>query len=172
MAGLRTAAVRYEKSEWVAHGTSRPTFPRTGVAGRYNLSTPELFAEHVETMKSQSFWAGESWLHPVECRQMRKIAPPSQQFHSKTKCTAFPILFVSNTLDPITPLLGARKMHAHFPGTALLCRCGGDCCCACRTRRTGRRRWGCKLSLPSSRTQREGMQSILLWSTCRVKCEL
>jgi hypothetical protein len=54
---------------------------------------------------------------------MHKIAPPSQQFDfrkPKTNGTAFPILFVSNTLDPITPLVGALKMHAHFSGTALL----------------------------------------------------
>ena len=91
--------------------------------GRYNLSTPELFTEHVETMKLQSYWAGESWLHPVECRQMHLTPPPSQQFDfhtSKTNGTVFPILFVSNILDPVTPLVGARKMQAHFSGSALL----------------------------------------------------
>jgi pimeloyl-ACP methyl ester carboxylesterase len=91
--------------------------------GRYNLSTPELFTDHVETMKSQSYWAGESWLHPVECRQMHATPPPSQQFDfraSKSNGTEFPILFVSNTLDPVTPLVGAQKMQAHFSGSALL----------------------------------------------------
>jgi hypothetical protein len=49
--------------------------------GRYITSTPELFNEHVQTMKSQSHWAGESWLHPVECRHMHVTPPPSQQFN-------------------------------------------------------------------------------------------
>ena len=95
----------------------------TDAGGRYNLSTPELFSQHVEVMKSQSNWTGEAWLHPVECRNMHITPPPSQQFNfptSTTNTTDYPILFVSNTLDPITPLSGARKMQTHFSGSSLL----------------------------------------------------
>ncbi|RMZ67175.1 hydrolase [Pyrenophora seminiperda CCB06] len=91
--------------------------------GRYNLSTPELFSQHVKVMRSQSYWTGESWLHPVECRNMHLTPPPSQQFHFPTFMANMknnPILFVSNTLDPVTPLSGARKMQAHFSGSSLL----------------------------------------------------
>ncbi|CAA9963942.1 TAP domain protein [Pyrenophora teres f. maculata] len=91
--------------------------------GRYNLSTPELFSQHVELMKSLSNWTGEAWLHPVECRNMHITTPPSQQFKfptTATNATDYPILFVSNTLDPITPLSGARRMQAHFSGSSLL----------------------------------------------------
>ena len=34
--------------------------------------------------------------------------------------TNAPILFVSNTHDPSTPLIGAQKMHSLFPGSGLL----------------------------------------------------
>lgn len=34
--------------------------------------------------------------------------------------TNAPILFVSNTHDPSTPLAGALKMHSLFPGSGLL----------------------------------------------------
>lgn len=91
--------------------------------GRYNLSTPELFSQHVEVMKSRSNWTGEAWLHPVECRNMHLTPPPSQQFNfptSKTNMTDNPILFVSNKLDPVTPLSGASRMQAHFSGSSLL----------------------------------------------------
>ncbi|KAG9384978.1 TAP domain protein [Pyrenophora tritici-repentis] len=91
--------------------------------GRYNLSTPELFSQHVKLMKSLSNWTGEAWLHPVECRNMHITPPPSQQFNfptTETNTTDYPILFVSNTLDPITPLSGARRMQAHFSSSSLL----------------------------------------------------
>ncbi|KAF1935776.1 alpha/beta-hydrolase [Clathrospora elynae] len=90
---------------------------------RYNLFTLESFTQHVDLMKSQSHWVGESWLHPVECRQLQITPPPSQQFSFDTTTavrTSFPILLVSNNLDPVTPLVRARKMHAHFSGLALL----------------------------------------------------
>ncbi|PYH46475.1 alpha/beta-hydrolase [Aspergillus saccharolyticus JOP 1030-1] len=34
--------------------------------------------------------------------------------------TSFPILFASNTIDPITPLISARKMSSRFAGSVLL----------------------------------------------------
>ncbi|KAG2417696.1 hypothetical protein HFD88_008915 [Aspergillus terreus] len=40
--------------------------------------------------------------------------PPS------SKNTAFPVLFTSNTIDPITPLRGAQKMHRAFSQSSLL----------------------------------------------------
>ncbi|PYI16958.1 alpha/beta-hydrolase [Aspergillus violaceofuscus CBS 115571] len=34
--------------------------------------------------------------------------------------TSFPVLFASNTIDPITPLISARKMSSRFAGSVLL----------------------------------------------------
>jgi pimeloyl-ACP methyl ester carboxylesterase len=91
-------------------------------AGRYNLSSPELFSQHVDYMKRQSEWAGEGWLHPLECRQLTTVPPPSQQFffNTTTNRTDFDIVFLSNTLDPVAPLSGARRMQARFPGSVML----------------------------------------------------
>ncbi|KAJ6503725.1 TAP-like protein-domain-containing protein, partial [Mycena sanguinolenta] len=41
--------------------------------------------------------------------------------------TSFPVLFISNTADPVTPLVGAEKMSAGFDGSVLLLQDGPGC---------------------------------------------
>lgn len=93
--------------------------------GRYNLSTIEKWTQHVKDINSQSRFLGDSWvINPLACRQLHVIPPPSQQFSfnlsTPTQRTSFPILFVGNTRDPVTPLASAKRMHERFPGSALL----------------------------------------------------
>lgn len=45
-----------------------------------------------------------------------------------TANTSQPLLFVSNTLDPVTPLDGAQKVSHRFPGSVVLQQdCEGVC---------------------------------------------
>ncbi|KAJ4348554.1 uncharacterized protein N0V89_009931 [Didymosphaeria variabile] len=91
--------------------------------GVYNISTMELWEQHIEDLNNQSKWAGDPWASvALLCRKMDIVPPESQRFLQVPSAnkTSFPILFIGNTVDPITPIVGARKMSGLFPGSVLL----------------------------------------------------
>ncbi|PSN68650.1 hypothetical protein BS50DRAFT_663296 [Corynespora cassiicola Philippines] len=96
----------------------------TDANGRFNLSTFESFREHVELLVDESKYLGESWAAgtSVNCRNLNIRAPESQVFNGipSANNTSTPILFLSTTLDPVTPLRAAEKMVKRFGGARLL----------------------------------------------------
>jgi len=91
--------------------------------GRYNLSTPELWEAHVERVVAKSSYIGDSWASiSLICRNLRITPPKSQQFNTLASAnnTASPILFIGNTVDPVTPIKMARKMSGLFGGSKVL----------------------------------------------------
>ncbi|KAF2444489.1 hypothetical protein P171DRAFT_444659 [Karstenula rhodostoma CBS 690.94] len=93
------------------------------VPGVQNISTMALWEEHVKDENNQSQWVGDSWATvSLLCRKMDIVPPESQRFSGVLGAnkTSFPILFIGNTIDPITPIVGARKMSGLFPGSVLL----------------------------------------------------
>ncbi|KAF2178029.1 alpha/beta-hydrolase [Zopfia rhizophila CBS 207.26] len=90
--------------------------------GRYNMSTVEAWKKHVDELVDLSFYIGEVWApsNSVNCRSLEVKPPKSQVFNgfkNGTK-TSFPILFVENKFDPVTP--SAKKMSSFFPGSVVL----------------------------------------------------
>ncbi|KAF1962476.1 hypothetical protein CC80DRAFT_487925 [Byssothecium circinans] len=93
--------------------------------GRFNLSTIDAWTEHVHLLLNQSRWLGELWATgPATCRSLEvsNHVPESQRLKSapSAKNTSAPILFVSTTIDPVTPLGAARKALKLFGGSGLL----------------------------------------------------
>jgi pimeloyl-ACP methyl ester carboxylesterase len=73
--------------------------------------------DYMESMfpASAAIWA----THRMRCASWKIKA--SYKFHGPFGGnTSNPILFVSNTADPVTPLRSARLMHSLFPGSGLL----------------------------------------------------
>lgn len=89
--------------------------------GRYILDSVDEWAEHVSYLVNQSAYAGAAWAFAGGiCQSYDVRAPPNQVFRgykAGTK-TATPMLFVRNTLDPVTP--AAKKMRRFFDDSALL----------------------------------------------------
>jgi len=71
-----------------------------------------------EEFSRESEWA-DIWAHiPLNCAGWPKIKKSFQgPVEGKTK---FPILFVGNTADPVTPLAHAKTMSKRFPGSRVL----------------------------------------------------
>ncbi|KAF2184655.1 hypothetical protein K469DRAFT_666450 [Zopfia rhizophila CBS 207.26] len=109
---------------------TRPTADEPGAmilcmdaAGRYNLSTIEKWEQHIGLVNEESVYVGDSWSSiALVCRNMDIYPPESQQIHGvlSSNKTSFPILFVGNTVDPVTPLSFAKKMASLFPGSVAL----------------------------------------------------
>ncbi|KAI1394350.1 Alpha/Beta hydrolase protein [Hypoxylon trugodes] len=94
---------------------------------RNKLVTLDAYREYVEFTTSKSRYVGD--IYPtsndiVTCRGFHHNLPDSMTFQGPlpptSNGTAFPILFASNTIDPITPIVGARKMAEGFPGSVVL----------------------------------------------------
>ncbi|KAF2636648.1 alpha/beta-hydrolase [Massarina eburnea CBS 473.64] len=90
---------------------------------RGRFDTYEKWTGHLEKMTEQSQWVADAWAPLGLMVKDLEIYPPESQLFNGSLfnvTTNSPILFVSNTHDPATPLPGARKMHDLFPGSGLL----------------------------------------------------
>lgn len=86
------------------------------------------FEEYWQDMDTKFPTAGSYW----SMLKMRCTAWPIQASYSFRGPfggnTSHPILFVSNTADPVTPLRSGRLMHSFFPGSSLLVGDGAGHC--------------------------------------------
>ncbi|KAI0399002.1 Alpha/Beta hydrolase protein [Xylaria palmicola] len=94
---------------------------------RNKLNTIEDFQSYVEYTVSKSKYIGDIYpiyVDTILCRSFQPQLPDSivlqGPISALDKPTSFPILFTSNTIDPITPLKSARTMSSLFPGSVLL----------------------------------------------------
>lgn len=101
---------------------SEDAFPAIMCADGIQLpdQTPEYFNEYASQLQNLSRYAGASNTHfKLLCtgRQSRPKwrFPPYRQTN-----TSFPILFIGNTADNVTPLRSARNNSAVFPGSVVL----------------------------------------------------
>ncbi|KAI1332422.1 Alpha/Beta hydrolase protein [Xylariaceae sp. FL0255] len=94
------------------------SYPRNG------LTTIEDFQNFVEYSVSKSKYLGDIWpifVDSILCLSFQPQLPDSMVMKDPIGGrTTFPIMFASNTIDPITPLQSARNISAHFPGSALV----------------------------------------------------
>ncbi|CAI6337988.1 unnamed protein product [Periconia digitata] len=92
--------------------------------GRLLLDTLPKFQDHVDMLYNSSRYMGEGWAYigPAQCQNLGFRPPKSQVFEGipSAKNTSHPILFASNTIDPVTPLRSAEKMQGMFGGAGLL----------------------------------------------------
>ncbi|KAK0743971.1 Alpha/Beta hydrolase protein [Schizothecium vesticola] len=79
---------------------------------RNRLTTIEEFQSYAEATTSASKYIGD--IYPIFIGTL--LYPMS----GPQRTTFFPILFTSNSIDPLTPLRSARKMSSRFPGSVLL----------------------------------------------------
>ncbi|PTB65893.1 alpha/beta-hydrolase [Trichoderma citrinoviride] len=95
---------------------------------RNKLTSIEEFKSYVEYTVSKSKYIGDVYpifVDSILCRSFRPQLPDSMvvqkhQVIGLDRPTSFPILIASNTIDPITPLISARKTASRFPGSVLL----------------------------------------------------
>ncbi|KAH8723284.1 hypothetical protein GQ44DRAFT_728781 [Phaeosphaeriaceae sp. PMI808] len=80
--------------------------------GRYNLTDYDKWVDHVNQLVSQSHYLGEVWATAaLSCRSLNIRAPESQTFNGPPSASnaSNPILFMSATIDPVTPFVQQRK---------------------------------------------------------------
>ncbi|KAK4461503.1 putative hydrolase [Cladorrhinum samala] len=93
---------------------------------RNKLTTIEEFKNYSDHTVSKSKYIGDIvpiFVETILCRGFRPQLPDSMVVQNPIKGPEnppFPILFTSNTIDPITPLKSARLMSSRFPGSILL----------------------------------------------------
>ncbi|KAJ4395627.1 hypothetical protein N0V91_010731 [Didymella pomorum] len=89
--------------------------------GRYNISSMEKYQEYIDHLENVSKYLGPPWARAMTlyCRNLRFSPPDSQKFNAyKQVQTSTPILFISNTIDPVTSSL--KDMVNFFPGAGSL----------------------------------------------------
>lgn len=89
--------------------------------GQQFTDTPDTFAEYAEALQVVSKYAGTSNAHfRLSCAG--RTIRPKWRFPATEQGgnTSFPILFIGNIADNVTPLLSARNNSARFPGSVVL----------------------------------------------------
>lgn len=82
--------------------------------------TQDSFVEYWMGLRNQSEVLGDWWAHTrLDCvgwkaKAAWRFAGPFQGN------TSYPMLWLSNTLDPVTPIRNAKRMMQNFPGSVLL----------------------------------------------------
>jgi len=96
----------------------------TDANGRNNLSTYDVWLDRANQFVETSKYMGEYWaaITEIQCHKLEIRAPESQVFdgYPGANQTSNPLLFVSTTIDPVTPLYAAEKMVKRFGGAGLL----------------------------------------------------
>lgn len=93
---------------------------------RNKLVTVEDFKDYVDDSVRRSKYLGDIWpifSGTILCTGFEPEVPDSIIMQGPTgldKPTSFPMLFASNTVDPITPLISALKSSSRFPGSVVL----------------------------------------------------
>ncbi|KAJ4990883.1 hypothetical protein SVAN01_03672 [Stagonosporopsis vannaccii] len=88
--------------------------------GRYNISSVEMYQEYIGKMEDVSSYIGAAWakVMTLYCRKLDFSPPASQKLSGRVAYkevnTSNPLLFVSNTVDPVTSSL--EEMIEFFPG--------------------------------------------------------
>ncbi|KAH7039814.1 uncharacterized protein B0I36DRAFT_357201 [Microdochium trichocladiopsis] len=97
------------------------------VTRRNRITTVEQYAEFVEASVARSRYVGDVWpieLDGVLCSALKPELPDSMLMQASIGAiespTAFPIMFTSNTIDPISSLTAAKKATAKFKHSVLL----------------------------------------------------
>ncbi|QPC59787.1 hypothetical protein HYE67_002018 [Fusarium culmorum] len=91
------------------------------------LVTLEDWKDYIEDSVSRSKYIGDVfpiWARTILCRSLKPRLPDSMMLQGPVtginKPMSFPILFTSNTLDPVAPAANAHKMALRFPGSVVL----------------------------------------------------
>ncbi|CAG1970029.1 unnamed protein product [Fusarium graminearum] len=91
------------------------------------LVTLEDWKDYVEDSVSRSKYIGDVfpiWARTILCRSLKPRLPDSMMLQGPVtginKPMSFPILFTSNTLDPVAPAANAHEMASRFPGSVVL----------------------------------------------------
>ncbi|PYH45378.1 alpha/beta hydrolase [Aspergillus saccharolyticus JOP 1030-1] len=80
----------------------------------------EKFESYWHTLQDQSETFGDFWTE-IRFSCIRWKTRPAWRFESLIAGnTSYPLLFVGNTYDPVTPLRNAFKMSRQFPGSVVL----------------------------------------------------
>ncbi|KAF2108824.1 TAP-like protein-domain-containing protein [Lophiotrema nucula] len=93
-------------------------------AGRFNVTDYDKYEAYIGGMFNRSFYGAPtiSAIVGAPCRSLDIAPPTSQIFEGKPGAnkTSAPILFIGNTLDPVTPLRSAKKVASTFAGSSVL----------------------------------------------------
>lgn len=82
----------------------------------------DTYAAYAQLLSNESRWVGDTWsAQRLVCNNIAISPPDSQRWTGSlplsANSTSFPILWVSNTIDPVTPQAGGHRMAGYFPGS-------------------------------------------------------
>ncbi|RYP07373.1 hypothetical protein DL765_009184 [Monosporascus sp. GIB2] len=125
--GNATGIANYFASSYYVRSDTNAVIRCSDSYSRNSLLTIDDYREYAEHVAAQSRYVGDIWPNYVDsvvCRSFEPDLPDSMIFQGalppSSNKTAFPILFTSTTVDPVTPIQGAYKMSRGFPGSVVL----------------------------------------------------